>query len=68
MIIRAQQHDTLDSIAWRYYRQSCGAVESILQANPGLAELGASLPHGQIVVLPDITPAPVKQPLLQLWD
>ena len=42
----AQQGDTLDMICARYYGRTEGVFESVLAANPGLAELGAVLPHG----------------------
>ncbi|ENA2185168.1 tail protein X, partial [Escherichia coli] len=42
----ALQGDTLDAICVRYYGRTEGVVETVLAANPGLAELGAMLPHG----------------------
>lgn len=42
----ALQGDTLDAICVRYYGRTEGVVEAVLAANPGLAELGAVLPHG----------------------
>ncbi len=41
----ALQGDTLDAICVRYYGRTEGVVETVLAANPGLAELGAVLPH-----------------------
>ncbi|EGO8705804.1 phage tail protein, partial [Escherichia coli] len=37
----ALQGDTLDAICVRYYGCTEGVVETVLAANPGLAELGA---------------------------
>ena len=67
MNVIAQQNDTVDAICWRYYGRSAGVVELVLQANPGLADLGAVLPHGTFVLLPDQVPQAKKQ-LIQLWD
>ena len=55
----AQQGDTLDMICARYYGRTEGVFESVLAANPGLAELGAVLPHGTVVELPDVQSSPV---------
>ncbi|PHM36201.1 tail protein X [Xenorhabdus mauleonii] len=67
MRVRTQQHDTVDSLCWRHYGRTHGVTEQVLDANPGLADWGAILPHGTEVELPDITAAPVT-PMIQLWD
>ncbi|WP_340610786.1 tail protein X [Xenorhabdus bharatensis] len=67
MRVWAQQYDTVDALCWRHYGRTQGVTEQVLEANPGLADLGAILPHGTEVTLPDIAPAPVT-PTLQLWD
>lgn len=61
--------DRVDWICWRYYgRYRGGAVEAVLNANPGLAGLGLVLPGGITVSLPEI-PKPVKNDgLIKLWD
>jgi phage tail protein X len=59
--------DMLDLIAFREYGYSSGAVEAILNANYGLADRPPVLPAGIIIILPDIAPAPAKQPV-RLWD
>ena len=41
-------------------------VETVLAANPGLAELGAVLPRGTAVELPDVQTAPVAE-TVNLW-
>ncbi|WP_105596805.1 tail protein X [Cronobacter turicensis] len=63
----AFQGDTLDAICARHYGRTGGVVETVLTANPGLAELGAVLPHGTAVELPDIAPAPAAESI-NLWD
>lgn len=65
--VHAAQGDTLDIICWRHYGRTAGVVEAVLEANPGLADLGPVLPHGQRVVLPEQAPQPQTQ-TVQLWD
>lgn len=65
---RTSQGDTLDFICWKFYKQQSGAVELVLEANPGLANLGPVLPVNTTIILPDIpTPATEVQPI-RLWD
>lgn len=64
---RTSQGDTLDFICWKFYRQQSGAVEVVLLANPGLADLGPVLPENTVVMLPDLPkPASEVQPI-RLW-
>jgi len=52
---RSKEGDTLDLIAWRYYgRQNDLIVERLLEANPGIADFGPTLPAGVRVALPVI--------------
>ncbi|WP_230947385.1 tail protein X [Burkholderia territorii] len=46
MKVAALQGETLDALCWRYYASTAGTVEAVLEANPGLAELGVVLPMG----------------------
>lgn len=64
----AHQGDTLDALCWRHYGRTAGVVEAVLEANPGLADLGPILPHGQRVVLPEQAPQPQRLDLINLWD
>lgn len=66
---RTSQGDTLDFICWKVYGgQQSGAVEAVLEANPGLADLGPVLPLDTVVVLPDLPkPATEVQPI-RLWS
>lgn len=68
MKVRAKQGDTLDSLVYRHFGRTAKLVEVVLQLNPGLAELGPVLPHGQLVTLPDKAPAPIKANTVKLWD
>jgi phage tail protein X len=64
---RAEEGDTLDFICWKFYGQQSGAVELVLDANPGLASLGPVLPVNTTITLPDIPkPATEVQPI-RLW-
>ncbi|UCV02294.1 tail protein X [Dechloromonas denitrificans] len=67
MQVRAQQGDTLDSLCWRHLG-STDPVESAIELNPGLAALGAEMPNGRLVTLPDAVAQTAKTNLLQLWD
>lgn len=67
MQVRAMQGDTVDSLCWRHLGSS-SAVETVLDLNPGLAALGAILPNGTPVTLPDEAPAVRQANLIQLWD
>ena len=66
--VRANQHDTVDALCWRYYGRTAGVTEAVLEANPGLADHGPLLPQGLVVNMPEAqTTAPQRQ-MVQLWD
>ncbi|MEB2854077.1 tail protein X [Pseudomonas atacamensis] len=66
--IRSQQSDTVDALCWRHYGRTAGVTEAVLDANPGLADFGATLPQGIIVKMPEVTGlAPMRQ-ILNLWN
>lgn len=44
-----------------------GAVEAILEANPGLAALGGFAGEGQVLNIPD-RPEPQPVPAINPWD
>ena len=60
---RTTDGDMLDDIAG--LNQSLAAV---LEANPGLADLGPVYPAGVEIVLPDWTYEPEQKEAFQLWD
>lgn len=66
--IRAQQGDTLDLICWRRYGRTAGITEAVLEANPGLADLGPIIPHGHLITLPDTLPQAKQTSVVNLWD
>lgn len=52
---RSKSGDSVDRIVWQVYgRQNDLIVETVLQANPGLADYGPTLPEGVRVALPEI--------------
>ncbi len=63
-----QENEQVDLICWRYYGTEIGTTETVLKANPGLAEQGTHLPARLIVDLPDIIPPTTVKPLIRLWD
>ena len=67
MKVYAMQGDSLDALCARYYGRTEGVVETVLQANPGLSELGVILPHGTAIDLPDVETSPPAE-TLNLWD
>lgn len=64
----AAQGDTVDSICWSYYGRTAGVTEAVLEANPGLADLGPIIPHGTTVTLPDAVPQAEQRQTVNLWD
>lgn len=66
-LYRTRSGDMIDAICYKYYGgQQSGAVEIIYEANRGLAFLGAILPAGLVIELPDID-IPAETPI-KLWD
>lgn len=69
MQVRSQQGDTLDALVFRYLGASSGYVEQALTLNPSLAALGAVLPAGTVVTLPDAMDAPASaRDSISLWE
>ena len=64
----ANQGDTVDAICWRQYGRTAGVTEAVLDANPGLADLGPVSPHGTAVTLPDAAPQAEQRQMVNLWD
>lgn len=60
----------IDNILWRRFRrQTPGLVEKTLDLNPGLAGMGAFIPHGTLVLLPIEAPSKTRVvPVIKLWD
>ncbi|QGZ31499.1 tail protein X [Stutzerimonas stutzeri] len=66
--LRAVQGDTVDAICWRHYGRTAGVVEQVLEANPGLADLGPVIPNGTLIALPDAAVQAEQRQLVNLWD
>ncbi|MFZ6709350.1 tail protein X [Undibacterium sp. TC9W] len=67
MIVRAQQNDTLDLLVWRHLGSTSG-IAGVLALNPGITSLGAFLPMGRAITLPDRAPAAPVLQMINLWD
>lgn len=65
-----QENMTLDLIVWKAFgRQDDGVVEEAFALNPGLAALGAFIPVGTFVELPEQqAPKPALRETVQLWS
>lgn len=68
MTYRTQAGDLLDDVCRRYYGSRTGAVEAVLEANPGLADRGPLLPAGVAILLPDLPAAASAADIVKLWD
>ena len=60
--------DVIDDVCRRFYGREAGAVEAVLEANPGLAELGPVLPPGTEVHLPELARPLERIETVRLWD
>lgn len=60
--------DTAEFVAWKHYgTQSGQVVERVMQANPGLSDLGPVLPAGVLIKLPELEAVGVSEGV-KLWD
>ncbi|WP_417777075.1 tail protein X [Stutzerimonas xanthomarina] len=66
--LRAQQGDTVDALCWRHYGRTAGVVEQVLEANPGLADLGPVIPHGTLITFPEAAVQAEQRQAVNLWD
>ena len=70
--LMARQGDKLDQLLFRDAGLGPNELTRVLDANPGLADLGPILPLGTVVIVPGIATteagATRVRPLLQLWD
>lgn len=65
---RTRQGEVLDLICLRHYGDRPGMVERVLDVNSGLADLGAVLPMGTLIALPDLPQQPQPAATIKLWD
>lgn len=67
--ITASQGDTLDELLWRERGLGADALDAVLAANPGLADLGDILPIGTPILIPAIAAPTVQvREIVQLWS
>lgn len=60
--------ESVDYIAAKYYGSTSNlVVETVLAANPGLADYGPLLPSNIEITLPDL-PKPAQSDGVHLWD
>lgn len=64
---RTKDGDMLDAVCLAWYGRTRGAVETVLAANPGLAERGPLLPAGILIELPEFNRTPVNDATIRLW-
>ena len=66
----AQQGETLDAIVWRVLGAwSGGIVEQAYELNRDLADIGAVLPEGRLVILPALSSAAANSlDIIKLWE
>lgn len=63
-----KQNEMVDVICRRVYGDESGYVETVLDANPGLAGQSIPLPIGTEIELPDLPRAAPEQKIISLWD
>jgi len=64
----SKEGDSVDRIVWKHYeREGAGLVELVLEANPGIADLGPVLPMGTRVVLPRVPDRKLVE-VVRLWS
>ena len=70
MRVSTIEGDTVDLVCWRELGRTEEVVEEVLERNPGLADLGAILPSGTVIDLPDTTTSPETgtRDIVQLWS
>lgn len=61
--------DVLDAVCATHYgtENLSYIVTQVLEANPGLADIGAVYPSDLFIILPDLVP-PVQDSAFSLWD
>lgn len=60
--------DMVDAVCEAHYGPRPGAVEAVLEANPGLAERGPVLPAGVAIELPELADTRPAERVVRLWD
>lgn len=63
-----RQGETVDIACWKHYGRTAQVTEAVLEANSGLADLGAILPIGTVIMMPVIDSKKTARPLVGLWE
>lgn len=66
--VTTKQGDTVDLVALRVRGRTEGVTEAILDANPGVASVGAILPIGSVIVVPEVVAPTDGVKIVSLWD
>lgn len=67
--LQAKAGDKLDLLLWREAGLGPADLRRVLDANPGLSDLGAILPLGTVVIVPaSAEPGAQVLPIVQLWS
>ena len=66
--LRSKQGDTLDGLIWRERRLGPADLDRVLALNPGVAAIGAVLPLGTLITVPEAEPTLARLETVNLWD
>ena len=64
----AIEGETVDQLVWRTFKRAAPVVEQVLNLNPGLADQGCFLRHGQSILVPAHATRSAPVPMVQLWS
>lgn len=67
-IYTTKQGETVDLACLSHYGRTAKVVETVIEANPGLAALGAVLPIGTKIIMPAFSSTTTQARLVSLWD
>lgn len=59
--------DTLDGISYRFFGETPGALETLVEANPEILTQPLVLPSGLLVAIPEITGPTIKEREINIW-
>lgn len=63
-----RQGETVDLACQSFYGRTAEVTERVLDANPGLAAIGAFLPMGTTILMPDVETRKAARPLVKLYE
>jgi phage tail protein X len=67
-IYTTKQGETVDLACLAHYGRTAKVVETVIEANPGLAALGPVLPIGTKIIMPAFSSTTTQARLVSLWD